>query len=103
MTGDAIEGILWLQVTTGDSRVAGVGSSMQLLHLHWLTPVPPERHGRLFVWAETEIVGDTVVVSSPAVKDPQAVRYAWATNPKANLVNRAGLPASPFRTDEWEE
>ncbi len=58
---------------------------------------------RQFVWADAKIEGETVVVSSPEVKAPQAVRYAWATNPKANLVNRAGLPASPFRTDEWEE
>jgi sialate O-acetylesterase len=54
-----------------------------------------------FVWAEAKIVGDTVVVSSPKVKDPVAVRYAWAPNPKCNLHNSAGLPASPFRTDNW--
>jgi sialate O-acetylesterase len=41
------------------------------------------------------------VVSSPEVKQPSAVRYAWADNPVCNLVNKAGLPASPFRTDDW--
>ena len=55
-----------------------------------------------FVWADAQIVGDTVVVSSPAVPSPVAVRYAWANNPPCNLVNKAGLPASPFRTDDWK-
>jgi sialate O-acetylesterase len=55
-----------------------------------------------FVWADARIVGDTVVVSSPAVASPLAVRYAWANNPPCNLVNKAGLPASPFRTDDWK-
>ena len=58
---------------------------------------------RKFVWAEAVIDGDTVVVSSPKVKQPAAVRYSWAANPKGNLVNAAGLPASPFRTDDWDE
>lgn len=56
-----------------------------------------------FVWAPAYIDGNTVVVSSDAVKSPVAVRYAWAINPDdANLYNSAGLPASPFRTDDWE-
>lgn len=54
-----------------------------------------------WVWANAKIVGDTVVVSSPDVKEPKAVRYAWASNPNCNLYNGAGLPASPFRTDDW--
>jgi sialate O-acetylesterase len=54
-----------------------------------------------FHWAEAIIDGDTVVVSSPAVPDPVAVRYAWGGNPDCNLYNRNGLPASPFRTDDW--
>ena len=42
-----------------------------------------------------------MVVSSPRVANPTAVRYAWENNPaKANLFNKAGLPAPPFRTDE---
>jgi sialate O-acetylesterase len=52
-------------------------------------------------WAEARIDGDTVVVSSDEVKEPVAVRYAWANNPECNLYNEAGLPASPFRTDDW--
>jgi len=56
---------------------------------------------RKFVWADAKIDGDTVVVSSPSVPAPVAVRYAWADNPDGNLYNTSGLPASPFRTDEW--
>jgi sialate O-acetylesterase len=56
---------------------------------------------RHYVWADARIDGQTVVVSSPAVPKPAAVRYAWADNPDCNLQNAAGLPASPFRTDDW--
>ena len=57
---------------------------------------------RKFVWADAVIKDDTVVVSSPEVKAPVAVRYAWADNPEgANLYNQEGLPAFPFRTDDW--
>lgn len=50
-------------------------------------------------WAKAKIDGETVVVSHPDGKPAKAVRYAWAENPKATLVNGAGLPAGPFRTD----
>ncbi|KPK85652.1 MAG: hypothetical protein AMJ81_03180 [Phycisphaerae bacterium SM23_33] len=52
-----------------------------------------------WVWAEAGIDGDAVVVWSQSVKQPAAVRYAWANNPICNLYNKEGLPASPFRTD----
>ncbi len=52
-------------------------------------------------WADATIDGDTVIVSSPQVPDPKAVRYAWQSNPAATLFNGAGLPATPFRTDDW--
>ena len=52
--------------------------------------------------AATHIVGDTVIVCSPDIAKPVAVRYAWQDWPECNLVNGAGLPASPFRTDEWK-
>lgn len=54
-----------------------------------------------FQWADATVEGDTIIVSSPEVKRPVAVRYGWADNPDCNLYNRAGLPASPFRTDEY--
>ncbi len=48
------------------------------------------------------IEGNSIVVSSPNVAKPVAVRYAFSMNPEgANLYNREGLPASPFRTDDW--
>jgi sialate O-acetylesterase len=56
---------------------------------------------RKFVWADAKIVGDTVVVSSPKVAQPVAVRYAWADNPVCNLYSKAGLPVCPFRSDDW--
>lgn len=56
---------------------------------------------KVFHWADAHITGNKVLVSSAAVSDPAYVRYAWADNPEgANLYNREGLPAVPFRTDE---
>jgi sialate O-acetylesterase len=57
---------------------------------------------RKFVWAEARIEGkNEVAVSSDRVAKPVAVRYAWSDNPICNLVNREGLPAPSFRTDDW--
>lgn len=56
-----------------------------------------------WVWADSRIDGETVIVSSPQVAEPVAVRYGWAMNPIGNLVNGAGLPASPFRSDAYEK
>ena len=56
---------------------------------------------RTFHWADARIEGDSIVVSSRAVATPLAVRYAWADDPLCNLFNKDGLPASPFRTDDW--
>ena len=59
---------------------------------------------KTFVWAKAKIEGDKVIVWNEKISKPVAVRYAWADNPdKANLYNKEGLPASPFRTDNWEE
>jgi len=62
---------------------------------------------RKWVWAEAKITApdgvlDTVIVSSKEVPEPVAVRYAWADNPVCNLYNTAGLPVTPFRTDDWK-
>ncbi len=58
---------------------------------------------KVWHWASGKIQGNKVVVSSPEVNKPVAVRYAWAMNPsKRNLLyNKEGIPASPFRTDDW--
>jgi len=78
-----------------------------------LAPLLPAAYGELkgfaiagadkkWYWADARIVGQTVVLQSEQVPAPVAVRYAWADNPAgSNLYNRDGLPAVPFRTDEW--
>jgi len=57
----------------------------------------------VFVWAKAVIEGDSVVVSSDKVAAPVAVRYDFEDSPQGNLYNREGLPASPFRTDGWDD
>ena len=57
-----------------------------------------------FVWAEAKVDKGALLVWADGVEKPASVRYAWASNPvTANLVNSAGLPASIFRTDDWDE
>ena len=58
---------------------------------------------RHFVWADATIDRDSVVVSACEISEPVAVRYAWAMNPSHRnlLYNNEGIPASPFRTDDW--
>lgn len=55
-----------------------------------------------FVEAKAKIEGNSVIVSSPKVSNPIAVRYAWSLAPLVNLTGKNGLPASPFRTDDFE-
>jgi sialate O-acetylesterase len=56
---------------------------------------------RVFYAAEARLERDTLLVFSPRVREPVAVRYAFSNAPEANLYNGAGLPAVPFRSDEW--
>jgi len=65
-----------------------------------------------FVWAKAKIfpattttkpLQDSVILTAEGVEKPVAVRYAWANSPSVNLVNKAGLPAVPFRTDDWPQ
>lgn len=90
-----------------------IGSGLMVGMKSGLSSTTPEPHGNLkrfaiagedkqWHWADATIDGDTVVVSSSEVPYPVAVRYAYSMNPEeANLYNREGLPASPFRTDDW--
>lgn len=57
---------------------------------------------RKFYPASARVVGEELVVTSPSVTQPTAVRYGWKNNPSINLYNEAGLPAPPFRSDDWE-
>jgi sialate O-acetylesterase len=56
-----------------------------------------------FHWADAKIIGNQIIVSSAGVANPVSVRYAWANNPVCNLVDGSGLPASPFKTDNWAD
>jgi sialate O-acetylesterase len=66
--------------------------------LTWFTVAGSDRE---FVPATAVIDGQTVVVSSAEVAEPKAVRFAWHEKAMPNFCNRAGLPARPFRTDDW--
>ena len=85
---------LTFENTDGELMVKGGGELKQF------AIAGEDRH---FVWAKAEIVGqNSVIVFSKQVHHPVAVRYAWADNPKgANLYSNEGLPAAPFRTDDW--
>jgi len=92
---------------------SGLGGGLMVGRKEGRKPVVAEAGGKLerfaiagedkkWVWADALIEGDTVVVSSPQVANPVAVRYAFSSNPAgANLYNKAGRPAGPFRTDQW--
>ncbi len=68
--------------------------------LNWFTIAGADKK---FVAARAEISGNSVIVSSPDVTKPVAVRFGWSQLAEPNLANAAGLPASPFRTDSWPE
>jgi sialate O-acetylesterase len=94
-------------------RFSSVGAGLIVGSKSGRAPVQEQTGGKLarfaiagvdkkWFWADAVIDGATVVVSSPQVTAPVAVRYAFAQNPAGcNLYNRDGLPASPFRTDDW--
>jgi len=75
------------------------GHSLPADRLHGFAICGPDKK---FHWADASIRGGQVVVSSPRVSAPVAVRYAWANFPLCNLSNREGFPAVPFRTDDFE-
>jgi len=58
---------------------------------------------RKWVWAKAVIDGNDVVVSADSVPNPASVRYDWQDCPPGNLANKEGLPAAPFRTDDWDD
>lgn len=89
----------------GGGLVSGTKSGPEPVHL---TPGQPLRNfavaGADKKWARATAVidGNDVLVSSPEVPNPVAVRYAYCQDPKGcNLFNKENLPASPFRTDDW--
>jgi len=92
-----------------------VGGGLQMSLPPWsptgvMPPAPTELTGfaiagadKNWVWAKAAIDGNDILVSSDQVSEPVAVRYGWSSNPPCNLYNKEGLPASPFRTDDWPE
>jgi len=83
-------------------RFAHAGQGLAFRHGERLQGFAVAGEDKKFYWADAAIQGDTGVVSSPKVAKPLAVRYAWSqTHPWANLFNKDGLPALPFRTDAW--
>jgi sialate O-acetylesterase len=91
-----VEGnVIRIRFTHADGGLVAEGGALQ-----WFQIAGADQH---FVDAEATIDGDTVVVKSASVSAPVAVRYAWANYPfGCNLYNAAGLPAAPFRTDDWD-
>ena len=110
-------GPLYKEIKVEGSKIRvffdSVGSGLTVATKKGYDPVVKKPQGKLqkfalagedkkWVWADAVIEGKTVVVSSPAVPNPVAVRYAYSINPDGcNLYNNEGLPASPFRTDAW--
>ncbi|MFZ4765294.1 MAG: sialate O-acetylesterase, partial [Roseimicrobium sp.] len=90
-----------------------VGSGLTLGQAPWraegVEPFPTDKlvgftiagEDRIWYDAGAQIEGDSVVLSHPAVIQPVAVRYGWANAPRCNLYNKEGLPAAPFRSDDW--
>ena len=80
-----------------------VGSGLRAARSTGLNAFAIAGSDQVWHWANAKMKGNTVIVSSPNVIDPVAVRYAWAMNPSQRnlLYNIEGLPASPFRTDNW--
>lgn len=78
---------------TGSGMIANDGEELK-----WFSVAGSDKK---FVWAKAVIEGNKVIVWNDDIQNPLYVRYAWADNPDgANLYNKEGLPASPFRTDQ---
>jgi sialate O-acetylesterase len=82
-------------------RFSSIGSGLSTSDGEKLKGFAIAGDDKQFHWAKAVIEGNEVVVYCDDVENPKAVRYAWADNPECNLVNAEGLPAVPFRTDDW--
>lgn len=83
----------------GGLAIGSSSSSEESTTRHTLEGFAIREHNGKWFPAEALIDGDEVVLRSPSVRRPEAVRYGWSGIPQGNLFSRAGLPASPFRTD----
>lgn len=80
---------------------SNIGSALSAKNGKQVTGFAIAGKDKKFYWAKAIIEENEVIVSCDKVTEPVAVRYAWADNPECNLVNSEGLPAVPFRTDDW--
>ncbi len=83
-------------------RFSSIGSALLTKDGKEVTGFAIAGSDKQFHWAKAVIEGNEVIVYSDKVAEPVAVRYAWADNPECNLINSEGLPAVPFRTDNWK-
>ena len=85
-------------------RFDHVGSGLLIKNKHgYINEFEIAGDDKKFYWAKAKLNGDKIIVWSDEVKTPVAVRLGWSCNPaEFNLYNKEGLPASPFRTDDWE-
>ncbi len=78
------------------------GSGLMANNADTLSQFAISGEDKKFVWGHAKVENDKVVVWSELVPNPTEVRYAWSNNAEGcNLYNKEGLPASPFRTDNW--
>lgn len=79
-----------------------IGKGLAIAHGTTLQHFAIAGEDQKFFWADAVIRGRAIIVSHPKIKHPKAVRYAWGDNPvDANLINKEGFLAIPFRTDNW--
>ena len=93
MTVSTLPGAVWVRFSNAEGGLVAKGGKAGEFSI--------AGEDRKWFWADARLDGDAVILSSPSVPDPKAVRYAWQSNPEATLYNSAGLPAVPFRTDDW--
>jgi sialate O-acetylesterase len=81
-----------------------IGTGLQVKNKHgYINEFEIAGDDKKFYWAKAKLDGDKIIVWSDQVKKPVAVRFGWSSNPNGfNLYNKEGLPASPFRTDNWK-
>lgn len=81
-----------------------IGSGLEVKNKHgYINEFEIAGADKKFYWGKAKLDRDKIIVWSDQVKKPVAVRFGWSSNPaEFNLYNKEGLPASPFRTDNWK-
>ncbi len=104
--GIIISGPMYKSYQKGGNRIrirfSSIGAGLSARDGKEVTGFAIAGDDKQFHWAKAVIEDNEVVVYCDEVENPVAVRYAWADNPECNLINSEGLPAVPFRTDDWK-